>query len=63
MCIGNIHLFAPKFMEKNKKYTCVNNIDDLNAMLYELKKRSDNKKMAVITEGPYTIPIYEGNNQ
>lgn len=63
MRIGNIHLFAPKLSEKDKKYTCVNNIDDLNATISELKERSDNKKIAIIPQGPYTIPIYEENNQ
>ena len=59
MGIGKIHLFAPKLSEKDKKYTCVNNISDLNAMICKSIKRSGNKKIAVIPEGPYVIPIYE----
>ncbi|MBC8440744.1 MAG: nickel-dependent lactate racemase [Deltaproteobacteria bacterium] len=59
MRIGNIHLFAPKLSEKHRKYTYVNNIFDLNKMLCESIKRSGNRKIAVIPEGPYVIPFYE----
>jgi nickel-dependent lactate racemase len=63
MGLGNIHLFAPELSEKDKKYTCVNNISNLQKMIRESMERSGNKKLAVIPEGPYVIPIYGKDNQ
>ncbi|MBT6339987.1 MAG: nickel-dependent lactate racemase [Desulfobacula sp.] len=63
MRVGNIHLFAPKLSEKDKKYTCVNNISDLNAMIRKSIEKSVNKKIAVIPEGPYVIPIFVKENE
>ncbi len=59
MRIGNIYLFAPELSEEHRKYTGVNNIFDLKKMLCESIKRSGSKKIAVIPEGPYVIPVYE----
>ena len=59
MGTGNIHLFAPKLLEKDRKYTCVNHISDLKTMICKSINRSGNKKIAIIPEGPYVIPIYD----
>jgi len=48
-----------KLSEKYRKYTCVNNISDVDSMICESMERSDNKKIAIIPEGPYVIPIYK----
>jgi len=62
MRMGNIHLFAPNLSEEDKKYTYVNMIDDLNKTIHDSIKRSGNKKIAIIPEGPYVIPIYKEND-
>jgi nickel-dependent lactate racemase len=59
MALGNIHLYAPDLSREDKKYTCVNQVFDLNQTIKDSIIRSGSPKIAVIPEGPYVIPIYE----
>lgn len=63
MRLGNIHLFAPNLAETDRKYTGVNHISDLKTAIYKSINGSGKKKIAVIPEGPYVIPVYEKQYQ
>jgi len=60
MEVGNIYLYAPRLLNsKGSQYTCVNVVSNLDASIRESINRSKDKKIAVIPEGPYVIPIHE----
>ncbi|WP_022665425.1 nickel-dependent lactate racemase [Desulfospira joergensenii] len=60
MRVGNIHLYAPRLSDPDKKFTCVRDVRDLNQTIQESVERSGNPRIAVIPEGPYVVPVYRG---
>lgn len=60
MRIGQIHLYTNGLTEEEKKLTGVRVIEDLEAEIMESVGRWGKKRIAVVPEGPYVVPIYRG---
>jgi nickel-dependent lactate racemase len=57
MRIGNIYLYTEGLTSEERALTGVTVIDDLESAI--LKSAGEHKRVAVIPEGPYTIPFQE----
>ncbi|MBT4355186.1 MAG: DUF2088 domain-containing protein, partial [Rhodospirillaceae bacterium] len=57
MRIGSIYLYSEGLSEKDWAYTGVNRVTDLEACIKQSLIRHDDKRIAIIPEGPYVIPV------
>ena len=61
MRIGQIHLYTKGLTEEEKRLTGVRVIEDLEGEIKESVARSGKRKVVVVPEGPYVVPIYKGS--
>ncbi len=61
MRIGRIHLYTRGLTEEEKRLTGVRVIDDLEGEIKESVGRWGKRKVVVVPEGPYVVPIYKGS--
>ena len=57
MRIGSIYLYSEGLSEKDWAYTGVNRVTDLEACIKRSLIRHNDKRIAIIPEGPYVIPV------
>ncbi|MCX7965377.1 MAG: nickel-dependent lactate racemase [Syntrophorhabdaceae bacterium] len=55
----HIFLYSTGITEKYRPFTCVKNIDDINYKLKRCMEGMKDKRLAVIPEGPYVVPVYK----
>lgn len=60
MRIGQIHLYTQALDQKERELTGVRVIQDLEAEIRKSVERSREKRVVVVPEGPYVVPIYNG---
>lgn len=58
MRIGQIHLYTQALDPKERELTGVRVIQDLEAEIHKSVERSGDKRLVVVPEGPYVVPIY-----
>ncbi len=58
MRIGFIHLFSRGLSDKDRTLTGVAGVDNLKETIRICMGKMENKKIAVIPEGPYVMPVY-----
>ena len=58
MRVGEIHLFTRGLSEEERALTGVNVVDSLEAAILESVARTGEKRLALIHEGPYVVPVY-----
>jgi len=60
MRIGQIHLYTQALSQGERELTGVRVIQDLEAEIRKSVERSQEKRVVVVPEGPYVVPIYNG---
>lgn len=60
MRIGQIHLYTQALDQKERELTGVRVIQDLEAEIRKSVERSREKRVVVVPEGPYVVPMYNG---
>lgn len=60
MRLGTIHLFSKVLPDKQQAITGVRQVTSLSETLHTCVRLQDDKQVAVIPDGPYTIPVYSG---
>ncbi len=58
MRIGNIFLYTPALSSDERALTGVRMIDSLDGPLRESVEQSGDKRVAVVPEGPYVVPVH-----
>lgn len=58
MRLGSIHLFSEKLPDLQQSITGVQQVSSLSQTLQSCVQLQDDKQVAVIPDGPYTIPVY-----
>jgi nickel-dependent lactate racemase len=58
MRIGSIHLYTQALSEDERAITGVNIIPDLEDAVRKSIERTGDKRVVVVPEGPYVVPIY-----
>lgn len=61
MKVCHISLYSTGITEKDRLLTGIRVIDDIDKELKDCLYRLQDKRIAVIPEGPYVIPIYKGS--
>jgi len=61
MRIGRIHLYTKGLTEEERRLTGVRVIEDLEGEIEESVGRSGKRKVVVVPEGPYVVPMYKGS--
>jgi hypothetical protein len=61
MRLGRIHLYTKGLTEEERRLTGVRVIEDLEGEIKESVGRSGKRKVVVVPEGPYVVPIYKGS--
>ncbi|MHB0998724.1 MAG: nickel-dependent lactate racemase family protein [Armatimonadota bacterium] len=57
MLIGNIHIYSDMLQESDYRHTGAIKVDSLMRDLQQSVEKSDDRRIAVIPEGPYIIPV------
>jgi nickel-dependent lactate racemase len=60
MRLGSIHLFSKMLPDDQQSITGVRQVTSLAETLQSCVRLQDDKQVAVIPDGPYTIPVYSG---
>jgi len=58
MAIGNVHLYSEGLSDADRGLTGVHNVDSLSKAIGESLASSGERRLAVIPEGPYVIPVH-----
>jgi len=60
MKAGAVHLYAGGLSAEDRALTGINVIDSVEQTLQQCIERSRDQALAVIPEGPYVVPYYQG---
>jgi nickel-dependent lactate racemase len=58
MRAGTVHLYAPSLAGRDRELTGVRMIDSVEAAVLESVHRTGDRRVAVVPEGPYVVPVH-----
>jgi hypothetical protein len=58
MRVGRVQLYTTGLSDEERRLTCVERIDDLDAAVADAVRRHGDTALAVIPEGPYVVPVH-----